>query len=121
MPFKQGDIIDFDFVMPGTSEWRTHSCVIISCDKVYAHDSIYLCAMMTSNGTDDRFSFHLSQDDLELPSNKLTSQVRCHLISYIPEADLLRGRAQNNLPYNTIRKLTFRRLISRINEAVFEV
>jgi len=115
MPFAKGDIISFSFQMPDGSEWKDHPGVVLSCHDVYNHDKCYVCAMMTSNGSNDRFSFHLTNNDLENPSNKDNSQVRCHLITYVIEADLSLSN-----PYNKVKKQAMDRLIAHINASVFD-
>ncbi len=116
MPFKQGEVVSFDFRMPDDGNWEKHSAVILSCNDVYKHDKLYLCAMMSSNGVDDLFSFHLTDSDLEQPSSKENSQVRCHLLAYAFEEDL-----QQSNPYNKLKSQSFERLIAYINSAVFDV
>ena len=116
MPFTKGEIVSFSFQMPDGSGWVPHSGVILSCDDVYTHDKCYVCAMLSSNGVNDLFSFHLYDTDLEQPSNKANSQVRCHLITYCIESDL-----QTSKPFNKLKKQAFERLIAKINDAVFDV
>lgn len=116
MPFEKAEIIAFTFQIPNTGDWINHSGVILSCDDVYRHDKCYVCAMMTSNGSQDQFSFPLTDNDLEKPSNKVNSQVRCHLITYVLEGDIAHSK-----PYNKLKKQAFERLIAHINTAVFDV
>ncbi|WP_114937544.1 hypothetical protein [Mucilaginibacter endophyticus] len=116
MPFNQGDIISFTFQMPDDGSWVNHSGVVLSCLDVYNHDKCYLCAMMSSNGVTDKFSFPLTDNDLQNPSNKKNSQVRCHLITYVLEADL-----QLSNPYNKLKPIAFQRLIAHINASVFDL
>ena len=116
MPFSKGEIISFQFKEPKTGKLLEHPGVIISCDEVYAHDKCYVCAMMSSNGKKDRFSFPLTNVDLIKPNNKTNSQVRCHLITYVLESDL----KQSN-PYNKLTKQAFERLIAHISVFVFDV
>lgn len=116
MPFAKGDIISFTFQMPDLSGWIEHPGVVLSCIEVYNHDKCYVCAMMTSNGANDRFSFPLTDNDLDSPSNKKNSQVRCHLITYVLENDL----RQSN-PYNKLKNIAYERLIAHINASVFDI
>lgn len=116
MQFDKGDIISFRFQMPDLSGWIKHPGVILSCADVYTHDKCYVCAMMSSNGASDKFSFPLTDKDLDKPSNKTNSQVRCHLITYVLEDDLSISN-----PHNRFKKQAFERLIAHINAVVFEV
>ena len=116
MPFHKGEIICFSFQIPHTGEWVLHSAVILSCSEVYDKDKCYVCAMMSSNGVIDRFSFPLNKNDLQRPSNKESSQVRCHLITYVLEGDITHSD-----PYNKLVGSAFERLINKINDAVFDI
>lgn len=117
MPFLKGEVISCNFQMPHNgNEWLPHSAVILSCPEVYNKDKLYVCAMMSSNGVEDRFSFPINNNDLERPSNKANSQVRCHLITYVLEEDI-----QHSDPYNKFLDKTFERLIYKINDSVFDV
>jgi PemK-like, MazF-like toxin of type II toxin-antitoxin system len=116
MPFEKGEIISFTFQMPDNGDWVEHPAVILSCDDVYKHDKCYVCAMMTSNGANDIFSFPLQHNDLEKKSNKPNSQVRCHLITYVLEADI-----HHSNPFNKLKKQSFERLIAQINVSVFDI
>src|SRR5258708_25496609 len=95
MPFLKGEIISVEFEMPHSGDWLLHPGVIISCADVYNHDKCYVCAMMSSNGEDDRFSFQLTNSMLEKPGNTQNSQVRCHLITYVREVYIKQAH-----PYN---------------------
>lgn len=98
MPFYKGEIICFSFQMPHNGDnWVPHSAVILSCTEVYNKDRCYVCAMMTSNGVSDKFSFPLNNSDLERTSNKTNSQVRCHLITYVLEDDITHSDPYNKL------------------------
>lgn len=116
MAFDKGGIISFSFQMPDMSGWIEHSGIILSCSDVYKHDKCYVCAMMSSNGASDKFSFPLTDKDLNKPSNKADSQVRCHLITYVLEDDL---KISN--PHNSLKKQAFERLIAHINASVFDI
>jgi hypothetical protein len=116
MSFKKGDVISFDFEMPDTGEYLKHSAVVLSCDEMYQHEKCYLCAMMTSNGASDRFTFKLEDDMMEKPNIKNDSQVRCHLITYVWEGHI----GQTTSPLNRIKPNGMARLIERININVFD-
>lgn len=116
MPFHKGEIIFAEFEIPNTGQWVKHPGVIISCNEVYNHDKCYICAMMTSNNQNDRFSFHLNNAMLDKPGNTLHSQVRVHLITYILEKHIYQSD-----PSNKLKDQAFERLIAHINDAVFDV
>lgn len=116
MPFKPGDIVSFEFLIPTTGKYLTHSAVVLSTTEVYHHDKTYVCAMMSSNAVQDKFTFELENSMLQNPNNKFNSQVRSHLITYISDAEV---RPTNGLPYNRLRQHAMERLISHINTVVF--
>jgi hypothetical protein len=116
MSFKKGDIISLDFEMPDTGEYLEHSSVIISCDEMYQKEKCYLCAMMTSNGKSDRFTFQLDNTMLEKPSSKTDTQVRCHLITYVWEGHI----KQSSSPLNRVNANAMQRLLERINVNVLD-
>jgi hypothetical protein len=116
MPFHPGDIVSFDFLIPSTGQHVTHSAVVLSCTEVYQHDCIYVCAMMSSNNTLDRFTFKLDNSMLQSTNNKASSQIRCHLITYV---DAAKVRPTQGSPYNRLTRQALQRLFSQINNAVF--
>ncbi len=118
MPFRPGDIVSFEFLIPSTNKYLTHSAVVLSTADVYHHDKTYVCVMMSSNNVNDKFTFKLENSMLQNANNKCSSQVRSHLITYIPDAKV---RPANGAPHNRLRKHALERLISHINEVVFGV
>lgn len=116
MSFHPGDIISFDFPMPSTGRYLTHSAVVLSCTEVYDHDNIYVCAMMSSNNTNDRFTFKLDNTMLQNANSKGTSQIRCHLITYV---DATKVHPTQGKPYNRLTKQALKMLFSHINNSTF--
>lgn len=114
MSFKRGDIIDVYFDLPYSKETKTHPAIIISNEDVYDKDELYVCVMMTSNSQLDMFSFEITQDMLSQTNNKVFSQARCHLISYVMEKHIV-----GNSPKNSLKENALNRLIVRINDTVF--
>ncbi|WP_446717874.1 type II toxin-antitoxin system PemK/MazF family toxin [Dyadobacter sp. OTU695] len=118
MPFAPGDIVSFDFLIPSTGKYITHSAVVLSTADVYAHDRTYVCVMMSSNNVNDKFTFKVENSMLQKANNKMSSQVRTHLITYVTDAKV---RPLNGAPYNRLSRHALERLISHINEIVFGV
>lgn len=117
MPFHPGDIVSFDFLMRSTGRYLTHSAVVLSCTEVYQHDGIYVCAMMSSNNTNDRFTFKLDNSMLQNANSKGSSQIRCHLITYV---DAAKVRPTQGSPYNRLTRQALKMLFSHINTTTFE-
>ncbi|OYU83698.1 MAG: hypothetical protein CFE24_10255 [Flavobacterium sp. BFFFF2] len=114
MPFQRGDIIDVFFDLPYLKETKTHPAIIISNDAVYEKEEVYVCVMMTSNIEIDMFSFEITKDMLHYSNNKVFSQARSHLISYLMDKHIVGNRPKNALKENALN-----RLLVRINNAVF--
>ena len=116
MPFHPGDIISFNFLIPSTGQYLMHSAVVLSCPEVRQHDSVYVCAMMSSNNMNDRFTFELDNSMLQNASNRRNSQVRFHLITYVDAASV---RPAQGSPYNRLTWQALHRLLAKINSTVF--
>jgi hypothetical protein len=101
MPFSPGDIVSFDFLIPSTGKYLTHSAVVLSSIDVYNHDGTYVCAMMSSNNANDKFTFTIDNSMLQNANNKGSSQVRCHLITYV---DAAKVRPTMGSPFNRLNR-----------------
>ncbi|MGI0106606.1 type II toxin-antitoxin system PemK/MazF family toxin [Salinimicrobium sp. WS361] len=113
--FKRGDIIEVFFDLPYSKETKTHPAIIISNEDVYDADEIYICVMMTSSSEEDLFTFEIKQEMLQRQNNKIYSQARCHLITYVMEKHIVGNYAKNSL-----KPAAVNRLIARINEVSLE-
>ncbi|MEX8548820.1 MAG: hypothetical protein V5804_14585 [Mucilaginibacter sp.] len=118
MSFNQGEIINYEFQIPGNARLEYHPGIILSCNDVFIDDECYVIAMMSSIQTIDKYSFCLNNDMLENPidSKNGFSQVRCHLITYA-----LKKFITDLRPKNKLKAFAFERLIAHINVVVFDV
>jgi len=83
MPHQRGDIVEINFGLPPKGKMLNHLAVVISSNDVYLDDDCYIVVMLTSQRYSDRYSFEITNEMLALPSNKLYSEARCHLVTFI--------------------------------------
>ncbi|MEX0929420.1 MAG: type II toxin-antitoxin system PemK/MazF family toxin [Balneolales bacterium] len=109
MPYEKRQIIEAHF------EGNAHPAVIISANEVYLQERYYICAMLTSSNSQDRFSFNLRDGDTIKPLTKET-QVRLQLIGIVKDEEIIRNNHHNSLTVEA-----FDRLIDSLAEKVFGV
>lgn len=110
MSYSRGDIVEVYFDLPYQKETKLHPAIIISNQSVFEKDDVYICVMMTSSNRLDMFSFEITKDMLESKNNKVFSQARCHLVTYIQEKHIL-----NQTKKNSLKESAVNRLVERIN------
>lgn len=104
MALERGDIVEVYFELPYSKETKTHPAIIISNEDVHDQE-IYICVMMTSSKTKDIFTFEISNDMLNKPSNKDFSQARCHIVTYILEKHIVKNANKSTLKPNAVNRL----------------
>ncbi|OJV18036.1 MAG: hypothetical protein BGO21_14575 [Dyadobacter sp. 50-39] len=72
--------------------------------------------MLSSNNSNDRFTFKLDNSMLENANSKGTSQIRCHLITYV---DATKVYPTKGAPYNRLTKQALKMLFYHINNSTF--
>lgn len=72
--------------------------------------------MMSSNNICDRFTFKLDNSMLQNTNSKGTSQIRCHLITYV---DATKVHPTQGAPYNRLTKQALKMLFSHMNNNTF--
>lgn len=108
MPFDRGDIVEVSFLIPHNNKIEPHPAVIISSSEVYDTDGCYICVMLTTQTRIDRFSFEITNEMLVKQSNKPFSQARCHLVTYITEAHIIKNAHSNKMKENAVDRLVDR-------------
>ena len=111
MIYQRGDIVFVYFDLPRSRETKEHPAIVISNDRVYDNDEVYICVMITSDTNIDEFTFKITDDMLEKPLKKDFNQARTHLITYIKETHFC-----NNKPFSRLKGNSVDRLVSRIVE-----
>lgn len=116
MALKRGDIIEVYFDFPKVDNSIPHPAIIISNDDVYDVEEGYVCVMITSSTNFiDKFTFEITSEMLQRPSNKDFSQARCHLITFVYESHL----SDKNYAKNTLKENALDRLLIHINKFTF--
>lgn len=110
MALERGDIIEVFFELPYSKETKTHPAIIISNEEVH-NEEIYICVMMTTSDVKDIFTFEITDEMLNKPSDKAFSQARCHIVTYIMEKHILKNGKNYTLKQNAVN-----RLVTRITE-----
>ena len=110
MALERGDIVEVYFELPYSKETKTHPAIIISNEEVH-NEEIYICVMMTTSEVNDVFSFPITNDMLNKPSDKPFSQARCHIVTYVVEKHILKNAKNYSLKSNAVD-----RLVSRITQ-----
>lgn len=113
MKYSKRQIAEVAYDING--EIQEHPVVILSEDHVYEGEGFYICAMVTSKNTDDRYTFKLTEDRIIKPLSD-ESQVRIHLIDRFWEDEFIDSSRINHMTVDG-----FRHLIDRMEEIVFGV
>jgi mRNA-degrading endonuclease toxin of MazEF toxin-antitoxin module len=112
MRVQQGDIVEVNFLLPN-GEFKPHPVIVLSNNEVNEYEDAFVCVMLSSTAPDDNFSYWLDDKMLTLPQ-KRPSQVRCQLISLLPENQVIQK-------FGSIRKNYLKELYLKINECVFSI
>jgi len=86
MKIYQGEIVEVNFLLP-SGEFKPHPTIVISNNIVNQYEDAFVGVMISSSAPNDEFSYILSNEMLSKPSKK-PCQVRCQLISLIPESQV---------------------------------
>ena len=112
MAIDQCEIIEIAFPLPdGTCV--PHPAIVISNSDINAAEDSVVCVMITSSQIFDEYSFQLANEMLSKPMLK-PCQVRCHLITLIPNKHITRR-------IGSIKKIYFKKLIDQINNSLFRI
>lgn len=82
MRFNRGDVIEIPFLLNGRSE--VHPAVIISNSRVH-EDGKYICVMITHSQGNSELSFPITNEMFNKPICDGTSNIQCHLVTYLAE------------------------------------
>jgi len=110
MKVDQGEIVEVNFLLPDGST-KPHPTIVLSNNDINQYEEAFIGVMISSTAPDDTFSFWLDNNMLTKPT-KRPCQVRCHLISLIPENQVI-GK------HGSIKKQYLKELLVKINACVF--
>lgn len=85
MSVKRGEILSVNFELPQGA--KEHPVLVISNDTANKREKAFLGVMLSGTQAIDEFSFELDNSMVTNTPKKKT-QVRCHLITLIPEAHI---------------------------------
>ena len=112
MKVYQGEIVEVNFLLPD-GKIKPHPTIVLSNNDINHYEGAFVGVMISSTAPDDSYSFWL-ENKMLTKSPKKNCQVRCHLLSLIPENQVI-GKHGN------IKKEYFIKLIEKINSSVFSI
>jgi len=112
MQVEQGEIVEVNFLLPD-GKFKPHPVIVLSTNDINQFEECFVGVMISSSAPDDTYSFWL-ENNMLTKSPKKPCQVRCHLISLIPENQVI-GK------HGSIRKRHLKELLKKINECVFSI
>jgi mRNA-degrading endonuclease toxin of MazEF toxin-antitoxin module len=112
MRVDQGEIVEVNFLLPD-GKFKPHPVIVLSNNDINQFEEAFVGVMLSSSAPDDTYSFRL-ENNMLTKSPKKPCQVRCHLISLIPENQVISK-------HGSIRKQHLKELFKKINECVFNI
>ncbi len=112
MKVNQGEIVEVNFLLPD-GKTKPHPTIVLSNNDINIYEEAFIGVMISSTAPDDNYSFWLDNNMVTKSPNK-RCQVRCHLISLIPENQVI-GK------HGSIKKQYLKELLIKINECVFVI
>ena len=112
MSVSQGEIVEVNFQLPDGG-FKPHPVIIISNNDINEYEDGFIGVMLSSSAVSDDYSF-LLEDKMLSKNPKRRIQVRCHLISLIPESEIT-GRHGN------IKREYLKQVINKIITNVFNI
>jgi len=111
MPIYQGEIVEVNFFLP-EGKFKPHPVIVVSNNDINQNENAFIGVMLSSSAKYDDYSFALS-DEMLSKKPKKQGQVRCQLLSLIPESEII-GR------HGYIKKLYLNLLLQKICTTVFK-
>lgn len=112
MQVNQGEIVEVNFLLPD-GNFKPHPVIVLSNNDINQFEEGFIGVMISSSAPNDTYSFWI-ENNMLTKSPKKSCQVRCHLISLIPENQVI-GK------HGSIRKQYLKELFKKINECVFNI
>ena len=112
MRVHQGEIVEVNFLLPN-GEFKPHPTIVLSSNNVNHFEDAFIGVMISSSAPIDEFSYELHNDMLLKPTKK-PCQVRCQLLSLIPESQVI-GK------HGGIKRKYLKEIIAKINDSVLNV
>ena len=112
MSIYQGDIVEVNFRLP-EGKFKPHPVIIISNNDINEYEDGFIAVMLSSSPKEDNYSYFI-EDYMFTKKPKIKTQVRCHLISLIPESEII-GKHGN------VKKEYLKDIILKITQEVFSI
>ena len=112
MKVHQGEIVEVNFLLPN-GIFKPHPTIVLSNNNVNHYEDAFIGVMISSTAPVDEFSYLLNNNMLSKPTKK-TCQVRCQLISLIPENQVI-------AKHGSIKKKHLTEIIDKINKNVLSI
>ena len=113
MRVNQGEIVEVSFLLPD-GKFKPHPVIVLSNNDINQFEEEgFIGVMISSSAPNDTYSFWL-EDNMLTKSSKKPCQVRCHLISLIPDNQVIQK-------FGSIKKQYLKELLEKINECVFNI
>ncbi len=112
MKVEQREIVEVNFLLPD-GKMKPHPVIVLSNNDINLYEGAFVGVMLSSSAPDDAYSFWI-ENNMLTKSPKVKCQVRCQLISLIPENQVI-GK------HGSVKKQYFKELLKTINECVFNI
>jgi mRNA-degrading endonuclease toxin of MazEF toxin-antitoxin module len=112
MRVEQGEIVEVNFLLPD-GKTKPHPAIVLSNNDINQFEEAFIGVMISSSAPDDTYSYRL-ENNMLTKSPKRQCQVRCQLISLIPENQVISI-------HECIKKQYFKELLLKINDCVFSI
>ena len=110
MKYKQGDIVEINFMLPDF-QFKPHLAVIVSNDELNEKEDFFYLVLISSKTLFPEYSYLLLDD---MVTCKLTKQsyVKCQVLTYEKERGVLHKAGKMKEPY-------FSEMVDKIIESIF--
>ena len=112
MRYKQGDIVEVNFLLPDGS-FKLHPALIVSNDELQENEDgfIYMVLISSKLNINLRYAYTLTSEMLSFEMEK-PSYVKCQIIAGYTQRDVIRK-------FGVIKQPYFDEIIDKIIESIF--
>ncbi len=112
MSVYQGDIVEVNFRLP-EGKFKPHPVIVISNNDINEYEDGFIAVMLSSSPKEDNYSYFM-ENYMFTKKPKTKTQVRCHLISLIPESEIIEKHGE-------VKKQYLTEIIIKITQDVFNI
>ena len=110
---SQRDIVEVPFNLP--QGVKPHPVIVLSNDDAIQEEGSFIGLMMTTDKTEDLYTFEITSEMLSKKLNVPYSQARLHLISFFRVKEVVTTSNFNN----KLKSEYFKELIKQVNRITF--